>query len=180
MVFCITLYRAIFYAPTDEIPLPEGTTELTTADSSSYPANIAIPKLKIDARVVDVGITSRKNMGTPDNYSEVGWYRYGPAPGNRGSAVMAGHVDNGLSLPGVFAELGNLAIGDDVYVSNRGGENLHFIVSKIDTYDYDSRDTDVFTQSDGKFIKLVTCVGSWDSYIKTHDKRLVVTAELAL
>ena len=88
-------------------------------------------------------------------------------------------MSNILSLLS-FAELGNLAIGDDVYVSNRGGENLHFIVSKIDTYDYDSRDTDVFTQSDGKFIKLVTCVGSWDSYIKTHDKRLVVTAELAL
>ena len=178
LVFCLTLVRAIFYAPTDEIPLPEGAT-LVTALPASYPVRMTIPKLKINANVVDVGITSRKNMGTPDNYSEVGWYRYGPAPGDTGSAVMAGHVDNGLSLPGVFAELGNLAIGDDVYVSNRGGENLHFVVSKIDTYDYDARDTDVFTESDGKFIKLVTCVGTWSSYTKTHDQRLVVTALLA-
>ncbi|MES2315373.1 MAG: class F sortase [Patescibacteria group bacterium] len=181
VIFCITLYRAVFYAATDEIPLPPGVTDeaLANKDSALYPVTLSIPKINVQAKITDVGITSRGNMGTPTNYSDVGWYRYGILPGQLGSAVMAGHVDNGLSLPGVFSNLKDLSIGDDVYVATVGGERLHFIVSAVDTYDFNDKGTNVFKEKDAKLLRLITCTGSWVSQYKTHDKRLVVTAVLS-
>lgn len=181
IVFSITLYRAVFYAATDEIPLPPEYTDIALAnkDSAAYPVMLSIPKINVEANITDVGITSRGNMGTPSNYSDVGWYRYGILPGELGSAVMAGHVDNGLSLPGVFANLKNVEKGDDVYVTDKRGEKLHFIVSAIDTYDFDDKNTNVFKEKDNRILRLITCTGTWVSEYKTHNQRLVVTAVLS-
>jgi sortase A len=179
LVFCLTLYRALFYAASDEIPLPSGITANGNENSDIYPTLLNIPSIDVNAEVVDVGITSRGNMGTPTNYDDVGWYRYGILPGEEGSAVMAGHVDNGLSLAGVFAKLSEVKIGDDIFTTNKTGKKFHFIVSDIATFDFDAKDTNVFTQNDGKYLKLITCVGTWIEQNKTHDKRLVVTASLA-
>ena len=45
-------------------------------------------------------------MGVPTNFTDVGWYRYGPAPGTPGNAVIDGHLD-GKSVPeAVFYNLG--------------------------------------------------------------------------
>ena len=41
-------------------------------------------------------------MDLPEDVDRVGWYRFGPAPGADGSAVLAGHVDDaeqGLGVP---------------------------------------------------------------------------------
>ncbi len=180
IVFGITLYRSVFYAPTDEIPIPDEAFQnaLANRDAAAYPNTLSIPKLSVLAEVREVGITSRGNMGTPDSYENVGWYKYGPLPGEVGSAVMAGHVDDGLSLPGVFANLQNLAIGDDVFVTTKGGTPLRFVVSEINTYDFDDRNTNVFTEDNRKLLRLVTCVGTWVPEEKTHDERLVITAVL--
>ena len=158
VVFFTTLYKALFYAATDEVPLPAGAANeaLANQDGSLYPAMLSIPKLNINAEVVEVGITSRGNMGTPNNYANLGWYKYGILPGEVGSAVMAGHVDNGLSLAGVFSNLKDLEKGDGVFVTNKSGVKLSFVVSEINTYDFDDRNTNVFTKQDGKFLKLVT------------------------
>lgn len=179
IVFISTLYRAVFRAPTDEIPLPDETVALTNTETQKYPATLSIPKLNIVAEVREVGITSRGNMGTPDSYENVGWYKYGTIPGEAGSAVLAGHVDDGLSLPGVFANLDNLEIGDDVYVVNREGREILFKVSAINTYDFDEKVPEIFNVSEGSLIRLITCTGSWVKDEKTHDKRLVVTATLS-
>jgi sortase A len=168
----------MFYAATDEIPLPAGIVNETNKDIDSYPILLNIPSIDVNSKIVDVGITSRGNMGTPTNYEDVGWYRYGILPGEAGSAVMAGHVDNGLSLPGVFSKLSEVKVGDDIFTTNKLGAKLHFVVKNIATYAYDAKDTNVFTQNDGKYLKLITCVGTWKPDNKTHDKRLVVTAVL--
>ena len=47
---------------------------------------------------------------------EVGWYRYGPTPGDNGSAVLSAHVDSRSQGPGVFFRLGTLTPGDFVEV----------------------------------------------------------------
>lgn len=179
-VFGVTLYRAVFRAPTDEIQIPEGllATKESQKNLSKYPINLAIPKLNILAPVREVGITSRGNMGTPDSYQNVGWYKYGALPGEVGSAVMAGHVDDGLSLPGVFAKLDELKIGDDAYVYIKDGTKLQYRVTRLDTYDFKAIVPEIFQSKEGKLLRLITCVGEWDKSQKTHDKRLVVTAEL--
>src|SRR5579871_2731623 len=56
---------------------------------------LTIPSINVNAPIVPVGFTVDGNMATPDRLSDVGWYEYGTPIGDAGSAVIAGHVDNG-------------------------------------------------------------------------------------
>ncbi len=124
-----------------------------------------------------MGITRKGNMSTPNNYTDVGWFKYGVLPGQIGSAIVAGHVDNGLGFPAVFGKLNNLKIGDNVYIDSNGGSTVSFIVTKIETEDFNGPTAAVFNQNDGSYLKLITCAGVWSPAFGTHDKRLIVTAK---
>lgn len=139
---------------------------------------LTIPKIGIDAKVQEVGITSKGAMAAPRNFFQVGWYKYGAYPGETGSAVMAGHVDNGIALPAVFHDLPLLEIGDDIYIETKDGKKLHFKVSGQSVHDFDTAPAEVFNESGGKFLKLITCTGSWIKELRTHDKRLIIKATL--
>ena len=188
-IFAVTVFRALYYIPSDEIPLSkalvkkalaEGSGTSLKSNLSSYPATLVIPKININANVQQVGITKKGNMATPNNFRDVGWYKYGTIPGQEGSAVIAGHLDNGLSLAAVFYNLKDLTKGDDIYVITIGNKRLHFIVTKTEMYNFNDLPSgnNIFTEGNGKFLKLITCAGSWVSEYKTHSKRLVVTAVL--
>ncbi|HEY4513095.1 MAG TPA: class F sortase [Candidatus Paceibacterota bacterium] len=180
-LFLYIIWRAMFYAPSDEVPLPETALAQTAgmAAGASSPAKLTIPKIKLDAKVLPVGITKKGNMATPGNFSDVGWYKYGKTPGEIGSAVIAGHVDNGLALPAVFFNLKNMTKGDDIYLTDQNNKTMHFVVTKTEVYDFDSNAEEVFTDESGRLLKLITCTGVWLKQYRTHDKRLVVSAELA-
>jgi LPXTG-site transpeptidase (sortase) family protein len=180
-VFGYSLARSVYIAPTDELKVsPEVEMQITKGQPipKEFHARLTIPSLGVNARVQNVGITKKGNMGTPNNYTDVGWYKYGPQPGEKGSAVIAGHVDNGLGLAAVFSKLDKIKIGDDVYVEMKEGKTLHFKVTKLDTYDFNAKADEVFTQKDETYLKLITCTGVWVPKYKTHNKRLVVTTVL--
>lgn len=140
---------------------------------------LKIPSLDIEADVEYVGINSKGNMASPTKYADVAWYEHGTVPGDRGSAVMAGHVDNGLGLTGVFKTLPSLKVGDDVYVEREGAEPLHFKVEEIKTYPYKSVPVDdLFNRESDAWLNLVTCVGKWVASDKTYDQRLIVYTRL--
>ena len=118
-------------------------------------------------------------MSVPSNYTDVGWYRYGTVPGQKGSAVIDGHVDNGFGLDGVFKRLPEIQIGDDVYVTTEGGKSLHFKVVDVQTYPYKDAPADrIFNTNDASRLNLITCKGSWLSGDKTYDHRMVVYTKL--
>lgn len=173
-----TILRAGVWAPQEmEIQPPPGAIEYVTHSASSTPARLAIPSIGVDASVVDVGIGRTGNMAVPLSYSEAGWYRYGPVPGEKGSAVLDGHVDNGFGLSAVFKRLGELKAGDDLYVYTKGGALLHFMVSRVESYllaDVPARD--IFTRADGAYLNLITCAGAWDGKRLSYDRRIVVYA----
>ncbi len=140
---------------------------------------LQIPVLNIDADIEFVGINEKGNMASPAKYEDVAWYKHGPVPGEIGSAVIAGHLDNGLGLRGVFEDLSNLKKGDDVYVNKINGERLHFVVAEIVTYPYKEVPTELlFNQADDERLNLVTCVGKWLSKEKTYSERLIVYTTL--
>ncbi|MFZ3011787.1 MAG: class F sortase [Minisyncoccia bacterium] len=176
-VFGVVLFRTIYYSPSDEIPLPKGA-DISLDTEKEYPINISIPEIGVDAKIQQVGITQKGNMATPSNFLDVGWYKYGTIPGEKGSAVIAGHVNNELGLAAVFGKLGDLAVGDDVYVTMEKDKQLHFQVTEMKMYDFDASGEEVFNEDDAKFLKLITCTGSWVEKLKTHNKRLVVSAIL--
>lgn len=188
--------NAFWYAPETEVEFPSNfLTEKTVQKNNlgkksaientkekqailrGYPVRLLIPALEINTKVQKVGINTKGNMAAPNNFKDVGWYKYGTLPGDIGSAVMAGHVDNGLAFAGVFKRLGELEKGDDVYVDTDDGKRIRFSVIDSEVYDYDANVPEVFTERDGRYLKLITCTGTWIPSNRTHNKRLVVTAE---
>jgi LPXTG-site transpeptidase (sortase) family protein len=180
LVFGVTAAQAVLYPglldTQVEVP-PHNFNEHTHPGGS--PLRISIPALGVDAAVIDVGIAKSGHMAVPQSFTEVGWYRYGPAPGELGSAVMAGHVDNGLGLKAVFARLDELNIGNDIYVTMSDGRKLHFVVSDIEVYAYQSVPSSVvFGQQDTARLNLITCEGAWVQGDKTYDHRVVIFSTL--
>jgi LPXTG-site transpeptidase (sortase) family protein len=180
-IFSGFLVNATLYAPAEEIVPKSPVLQDNFARniiSPSLPTRLIIPSLEVDAKVQQVGITKKGNMATPNNFTDVGWYKYGAIPGNKGSAVIAGHVDNGIALPGVFKNLKNIKIGDEILVESETG-TIKFLVTKLDIYDFDAKVDSIFNQKDDYLLRLITCTGTWVPQYKTHDKRLVVTATKA-
>ncbi|HEV8666857.1 MAG TPA: class F sortase, partial [Candidatus Paceibacterota bacterium] len=107
------------------------------------------------------------------------WYKYGSLPGQPGTAVMDGHVDNGLSLAGVFKHLDSIQKGDDIYVTTASGVQVHYVVSDIELYPYqDVPMNQILTTSGQSRLALITCDGAWVQGQRTYDHRLVVYANL--
>lgn len=180
VAFSVTLVRALLYAPDTEVPGPPPGEELTVVVPEDYPERLFVPELDIDANVQHVGVNAKGNMANPDNFTDVGWYKYGAVPGYRGSAVMAGHLDNGLALNGVFKRLDELAVSDDIYVETAGGERLHFVVEEVMVYNYLQAPLQkLFERGDRARLNLVTCEGTWVKSAQTYDQRRIVYAVLA-
>jgi sortase A len=179
-VFVAVLVHAVWYAPDIEIAdsaVP--TTTVVSAVPAGKPEMLEIPTLSIDAKVQDVGIAVSGNIGVPNNFTDVAWYKYGPEPGATGSAVIDGHVDNAISLPGVFKHLSDIAVGDDIYVDTASSTRLHFVVSNIEVYPYQSVPmTEVLSTTGSPRLALITCDGTWEEGVKSYNERLVVYANL--
>lgn len=185
-IFVYVLAKLTYYAKTDEItvPLPEEKIILSNKNTlmqekaklDNFSPLLTIPSLGINTKIQSVGITRKGNMSTPNNYVDVGLYKYGPLPGEKGSAVIAGHVDNGLGTRAVFGNLKNIKEGDKIYVEMEKGVKTRFTVVSISTYDFDAHTDEVFNQNDNTYLKLITCGGKWIPELRTHDKRIVVTA----
>jgi sortase A len=186
VVFIYTLLHSAVYVASDETDtgIAPGTTSITRIAPArtdlSVPVRIRIPSIGVDAEVVDVGLGKSGNMAVPYTYTEVGWYRYGPLPGELGSAVLDGHVDNGLGGRAVFARLGELRPGDTIYIETARGENVEFRVEDTGSYNVAEVPLErLFTQADQARLNLVTCEGVWIQEEKMYDRRLVVYAVLA-
>ncbi len=147
------------------------------------PLQLTIVALSIDAFVQDLGVTEGDRMAAPKNYSDVGWYGYGPAPGQEGTAVMYGHRNNGLGLSGVFKNLTSLKIEDVIEVTNQRGNVLRFRVDELSTYPYHEVPIRAIKSDpeEGARLTLITCDGNWIYDAEegmTYDKRFVVYATL--
>ncbi len=200
VVGILSLNRSTYYSVDDIDIVPDSivagvTTSVTSASASEIkstqsvpqtsgtkslaPKTLKIPSLGINTNVQQVGLKANGAMANPVGFKEVGWYKLGTVPGEIGSAVMAGHVDNAISLPGVFKNLGKMKIGDSVYVTRSDGKELQFKVISVEEYPYKAAPSKkIFATSDGAYLNLITCSGKWLSSEKSYDKRLVVYTKL--
>jgi len=140
------------------------------------PVRLIIPRIDVSADIKYVGVTTEGAMDMPNNLADVGWFKLGPRPGEKGSAVISGHVDGKDSEMGVFADLYRLKKGDKLYIENGKGVAI-FVVRESRVYDPGYAD-DVFKKSDNTHLNLVTCDGVWDGDKKSYSKRLVVFADV--
>jgi LPXTG-site transpeptidase (sortase) family protein len=142
------------------------------------PLRLQIPKIKVDAAIDSVGITSNGAMDVPGNTMDVGWYKFGPSPGDVGSAVITGHFDGKEGESGVFNNLDKLEPGDKIYIINNLGKTVTFVVRKRQLYNPGFAD-DIFESNDNNaHLNLVTCDGTWNIIKKSYTKRLVVFSDI--
>jgi LPXTG-site transpeptidase (sortase) family protein len=174
--FAYTFIHASISAPEKEVPV---VVEPSFYTSSSTPLQLIIPKIGVNAAVQDVGISRKGRMGVPSNYTDVGWYRYGAIPGNKGNAVFDGHLDNGFGRDGVFKHLSELIVGDQIIIKLKDGTERTFVITEAHLLEQHTTETqDIFQREGPPHIILITCEGDWDSSTKTYAERRVITGEL--
>ncbi len=180
-IFLLVLLVGIYFIPshfTTEISAPTALNRVEAA-APLTPTNISIPNAKLTTNIIEVGITREGNLDVPGNYTEVGWYKHGTRPGQIGSAVLDGHVDNGGNIPGPFKNLRNLKNGDDIFVTMSDGTIQRYSVKVSEVYNLDKFPGEmVFNETGDKYLKIITCHGKFVSKLGTYNQRLIVTAVL--
>ena len=158
-------------APVDSIPLPRQVI-------AGIPIRLTIPKIKVDAAIEYVGLTYLGAMDVPKGPDDVGWFEPGPRPGNRGSAVIAGHEGWKDGISAVFDNLNKLVVGDKIYVRDEEGSTTTFMVREVRTFGENDDAVSVFDSSDGlAHLNLITCEGVWNAKTQSYSDRLVVFAD---
>ena len=116
-------------------------------------------------------------MAVPENVTDVAWYKFGPTPGEPGSAVLAAHVDLSGQGPGVFFDLRTLDVGDAVFVDYEDGSEQAFRVIARTVYDKSELPTDViFAKGGPAVLTLITCGGDFSRSDGSYDSNVVVYA----
>jgi hypothetical protein len=140
------------------------------------PAALSIDAIGLDgAPVVPVGLNAEGALDVP-GAREVGWYRFGPSPGDRGSAVLAAHIAfNGRD--GVFRNLDRLEPGGRVLLAFDDGSAKEFVVSRREQYDKDSLPDDLFISGGESRLVLITCGGAFNPNLRRYEDNIVVYAD---
>ncbi len=141
------------------------------------PITLTIESLGIEAPIGSYGVDARGQMEVPDSVSEVAWYRWGPSPGEQGSAVLAAHVDLAGQGAGVFFNLNQLEPGAIVIIDYEDGSAGAFEVAARVAYDKDELPLEViFSRQGSPVVTLITCGGGFDRSSQRYDSNVVVYA----
>ncbi len=141
------------------------------------PVRLRIPAIHVNASIQHTGVTALGAMETPSNTDDVGWLKLGSRPGEKGSAVIAGHFDGRNGEAAVFTRLSELNVGDTIYIEDSNGVSISFVVRTSHAYDPGFAE-EVFSLNDSAHLNLITCDGVWDEGAKSYSKRLVVFADI--
>ncbi|GAA1242789.1 class F sortase [Kitasatospora nipponensis] len=134
-----------------------------TPMSASGPVRITIPAIGVDAPVTGVGLDGEGHLATPPDHERnlAGWYRDGVTPGQRGTALLAGHVDTDRG-PAVFYGLGALHRGDRIDVLRQDRSTAWFLVDAVEVYDRAAfPDRRVYGATPDPQLRLITCGGGY-------------------
>ena len=138
------------------------------------PARIRIPAIGVDAPVQPLIVDQNGVLPPPDTNEGTGWWRDGPEPGERGPAVIAGHVDS-YRGPAVFFRLTDLTSGDEIFVDRVDGTTAVFATQRIERHDKNAFPTDaVYGDTPDAQLRLITCGGEFDDQDRRYLDNIIV------
>lgn len=177
---------ALMYSPRFNHPVVEAPSEqlATTTISGpvmaeSEPVRIKIPAIDLDAPFsAPLGLDEKKEVEVPKDYVSVGYYKFGPTPGELGPAVVLGHVDS-FEGPAVLYSLGKLKEGDTIEVERKDGSTAVFAVTEMERNSQDDFPTEkVYGKLPYAGLRLITCTGVYDRNSLRYSHNLIVYAKL--
>ncbi len=141
------------------------------------PTSITIDSLRIsEANILAAGVELNGDMEVPEA-DEVGWYEYGPTPGEAGAAVLAAHIAYD-GEDGVFLKLDKLAVGENVSISYSDGSSKQFVVTETQQYPKNELPAErVFARTGDASLVLITCGGDFNRSVRSYTDNVVVYAE---
>ncbi|MFC9929532.1 class F sortase [Streptomyces sp. NPDC127190] len=145
----------------------------------SPPRRIRIPAIHVDAPLMGLALTRSGSLDVPpaDRKNLAGWYEAGTTPGETGTAIVAGHVDNAEG-PAVFYGLGALRRGAVVEVDRSDGTVAVFTVDAVEVYPArDFPDEKVYGAAPRPELRVITCGGGY-SRTTGYQGNVVVFAHL--
>ena len=146
----------------------------------SAPMTIEIPAIGVNAPVMRLGANGDGTLQVPplDNHNLAGWYDGSVTPGQKGSSVVLGHVDN-YAGPSVFFAIKTLRRGDEIDILRADGTVAAFAVDgvqKVTKALFPSND--VYGNVPYPGLRLVTCGGPFDAARGQYLDNIVVYAHL--
>ncbi|MEO3974767.1 class F sortase [Streptomyces sp. CAU 1734] len=145
----------------------------------SPPRRISVPSLAVDAPLTAVGLAADGSVQAPPlaNRNLAGWYTGAAAPGERGTSVIVGHVDN-TTGPSVFHLLGSLERESRIGVLREDGTTAVFAVYATEVHARTDFPADrVYRDGPEPELRLITCGGRFTARTG-YDANVVVFARL--
>ncbi|WP_030185123.1 class F sortase [Streptomyces sp. NRRL S-813] len=146
----------------------------------STPVRISIPEIGVDAPFTKLSLDASKHLSPPpaNDKNLVGWFQGGASPGERGAAIVVGHVDTKTG-PAVFVDLASLEPGDPVSITRADGVVARFKVDRAEKFSKAAFPDDlVYTDTPTAELRLITCGGTFDRSKQDYEDNLVVFAHL--
>lgn len=160
-----------------QFPLLAGA--VPTLPSPGHPDRIVIRSIGLDATVVDVGKTMQDGKAVWETAAfAVGFYRGTAVPGQKGNAVLAGHISSPVSRKGdIFRHLPEVRVGDevDVYLApaNPGDPETEVRYAIAQTKIVQPSEVSVMGPTTDPTLTLLTCYPD-----NVYTQRLVVVGKL--
>jgi sortase (surface protein transpeptidase) len=147
--------------------------------ATPVPVRVEIPRIGVASSLDRLGRAPDRTVQEPSRWAVAGWYAPGTRPGDRGSAVILGHVDSKRG-PAVFFRLRELRQGDTVTIRRADGSSVRFVVQRTEQYPKDRFPTDdVYYPTLTPALRLVTCGGEFDATVGRYRSNVIVFATMA-
>jgi hypothetical protein len=164
--------------PGSAVAAADPTRASVLAMPASRPVRVQIPAIGVDSDLMDLGLQTDGTLEVPPSGFPAGWFTDAPTPGEVGPAVIAGHVD-WAGVPGVFAALSDVVVGDEVSIMREDGSTAAFRVSQVEQFAKDAFPTAaVYGDLDHAGLRLITCAGEFDTAAQSYRDNTVVFADL--
>lgn len=148
--------------------------------SPSTPMAIEIPAIRVNAPVMRLGRNSDGSLEVPplDNHNLAGWYDRSVTPGQKGSSIILGHVDN-YTGPSVFFNIKTLRRGDKIDIVRAGGRTAVFAVDGVQKVAKALFPANaIYGNVPYAGMRLITCGGPFDAARGQYLDSIVVYAHL--
>ncbi|MER6025775.1 class F sortase [Streptomyces sp. NPDC001851] len=140
---------------------------------------VRIPAIQVDAPVTPVGLDTDGWVAAPppEDPNLAGWFTGAVSPGENGTAVIVGHVDNKQG-PAVFYGLGALKKGNRIEVLRKDGKTAVFETYGVEVFSKAGFPGDrVYGAKGAPELRVITCGGGFSKQ-NGYDGNVVVFARL--